>query len=115
MVIGFAVALAAGVATAGSAAADEGPCLEPIEPLPFRLERSDPLYAAALDEHRRYLEAMEDYVNCLDRERFVALSLFRESFKQFRDFFGDDARFEYDADGAVLPAVPEDEAKHRGG
>ena len=90
-----------------SALPPEGPCLEPIEPLPFRLERSDPLYAAALDEHRRYLEAMEDYVNCLDRERFVALSMFRESHRQFLEFFGDDARFEYDAEGRSVPAVPE--------
>ena len=81
-------------------------CLEPLEPLPFRLERSDPLYPAALDEHRRYLEAMEDYVNCLDRERFVALSMFKKSFRQFNEFFGDDARFEYDADGNEVPAVP---------
>ena len=81
-------------------------CVEPIEPLPFRLERTDPLYPAALDEHRRYLEAMEDYVNCLDRERFVALSLLRESYEQFRAFFGDDAHFEYDVNGSVVPAVP---------
>ena len=91
----------------GAACALEGPCLEPVEPLPFRIERSDPLYGAALDEHRRYLEAMEDYVNCLDRERFVALSMFRESFEQFRKFFGDDARFEYDTEGNVIPADPE--------
>ena len=88
------------------ATAAETACLEPLEPLPFRLERSDPLYPAALDEHRRYLEAMEDYVNCLDRERFVALSLFRESYRQFREFFGKDARFEYDTQGNVVPAVP---------
>ena len=91
-----------------SALLAEGPCLEPIEPLPFRLERADPLYAAALDEHRRYLEAMEDYVNCLDRERFVALSMLRESYEQFQEFFGDDARFEYDTDGNAIPAVPDD-------
>lgn len=83
-------------------------CLEPLEPLSFRLERSDPLYPVALDEHRRYLEAMEDHVNCLDRERFVALSMFRESFRQFNEFFGEDARFEYDAGGSEVPAVPDD-------
>ena len=89
-----------------AAGAVETVCLEPVEPLPFRLDRSDPLYAAALDEHRRFLEAMEDYVNCLDRERFVALSMFRESYRQFREFFGDDAKFEYDQDGSVITAVP---------
>ena len=88
--------------------AAETVCLEPIEPLPFRLDRSDPLYAAALDEHRRYLEAMEDYVNCLDRERFVALSMFHESYRQFQKFFGDDAKFEYDQDGSVVTAVPDE-------
>ena len=96
------LALVATVEAQGAATA----CLEPLEPPPFRLERSDPLYPAALDEHRRYLEAMEDYVNCLDRERFVALSMFKESFRQFNEFFGDDARFEYDADGNEVPAVP---------
>lgn len=88
----------------GAAAAMD--CVEPIEPLPFRLERTDPLYPAALNEHRRYLEAMEDYVNCLDRERFAAISLLRESYEQFRAFFRDDAHFEYDVDGSVVPAVP---------
>ena len=83
------------------------PCLEPLEPLSFRLDRSDPLYAAALNEHRRYLEAMEDYVNCLDRERFVAFSMLKESFKRFEEFFGEDASFEYDADGASVSAVPD--------
>ena len=104
----------AGVATvgalllwSGSALAVDGPCVEPIEPLPFRLERADPLYAAALDEHRHYLEAMEDYVNCLDRERFVALSMFQESYRQFRAFFGDDAKFEYDPDGNAILAAPD--------
>ena len=93
------------LATADATAAETS-CLEPLEPLPFRLERSDPLYPAALDEHRRYLEAMEDYVNCLERERFVALSVFRESYRQFVEFFGEDAKFEYDADGNAVPAVP---------
>ena len=89
--------------------AQDEACLAPLEPLPFRLERSDPLYGAALDEHRRYLEAMEDYVNCLDRERFVALSMFRESYRRFLEFFGDDARFEYDAEGRSVPAVPDEQ------
>ena len=102
---GVAVLLLGLFATMDARSADTV-CLEPLEPLPFRLDRSDPLYPAALDEHRRYLEAMEDYVNCLDRERFVALSMFRESYRQFREFFGEDARFEYDMQGNVVPAVP---------
>lgn len=81
--------------SAGPAGATD--CLPPVGPLPFRLEQSDPLYGAVLDEHRRYLDAMEKYVNCLDRARADALATFRRSFEQFGEFFGDDATFVYEA------------------
>ena len=90
------VSIILGLSTTGSGAS-EGPCIEPFEPFPYPLERSDPLYPTALDEHRHYLEAMEDYVNCLDRERGRALGALREAFERFRTWFGPDAKFEYDA------------------
>ena len=71
-------------------------CVEPPPPFPYPLERSDPLYRAALDEHRRYLEALEDHVNCLERERAAAFTTFREATERFRRFFGDDAVLVYD-------------------
>lgn len=74
-------------------------CLEPPPPFPYALERSDPLYAAALDDHRRYLEALEDYVNCLERERAAAFTAFREASDRFHRFFGDDAVLVYDDRG----------------
>ena len=71
-------------------------CVEPPPPFPYPLERSDPLYRAALDEHRRYLEAIEDHVNCLERERAAAFTTFRDAAERFRRFFGDDAVLVYD-------------------
>lgn len=108
MMAGFTMTLSAlALLVSASIATAATPCLEPIEPLSFRLDRTDPLYPAALDEHRRYLEEMEDYVNCFDRERFVALSMLRESFGRFNEFFGADANFEYDPDGGTVEAAPD--------
>ena len=79
-------------------------CVEPPPPFPYPLERSDPLYHAALDEHRSYLEALEDHVNCLERERAAAFTTFREAAERFRRFFGDDAVLVYDErEGAPAP------------
>ena len=44
------------------------PCYLPVEPYPYKLEKSDPLYDTARDDHQRYLEELESYVNCLDWE-----------------------------------------------
>lgn len=75
-----------------------GVCLPPEEPYPYKLAKSDPLYDTARDEHQRYLEAMEDYVNCLDRERGVALDQLRTSFNSFMANFGKDAVMKYAAE-----------------
>lgn len=75
-----------------------GSCFPPDEPFPYKLSRSDPLYDTARDEHQRYLEQMEDYVNCLDRERGVALGELRTSFNQFKNYFGKDAVLRYAAE-----------------
>lgn len=70
-------------------------CLTPVETYPYRLDRSDPLYETAREDHQRYLEEMEDYVNCLDRERRNALAELQSSFRLFRQNFGKDAVFRY--------------------
>lgn len=74
---------------------DLGTCYAPTEPFPYKLEKSDPLYETARDEHQRHLEELEDYVNCLDRERSVALSTLRNSFDLFMSNFGKDAVLKY--------------------
>lgn len=102
----FALILLLGVPTGANAS--NAVCLEPLEPLSFQISKEDPLYDAALAEHRQYLEDMEVYVNCLDRERFVALSMFTESFERFREFFGDDGTFIYEPDKAAEAPSPAD-------
>lgn len=78
-----------------------GSCFPPEEPFQFKLEKSDPLYDTARDEHQRYLEGMEDYINCLDRERVVALEELRTSYNLFRNNFGKDGVFKYGADQGI--------------
>lgn len=92
----------------GSALADDilpasllgglGSCLTPVETYPYQLPKSDPLYETARKDHQRYLEEMEDYVNCLDRERGTALAELRASFNLFLKNFGRDAAFKYAAE-----------------
>lgn len=72
-----------------------GNCLAPIETYPYKLNRSDPLYETARDDHQRYLEEMEAYINCLERERRDALSELQTSFRLFQQNFGKDAVFQY--------------------
>lgn len=72
-----------------------GTCFPPPEPYPYKLEKNDPLYEAAREEHQAHLEGMEDYVNCLDRERSAALVQLRTSFDLFLANFGKDAVLSY--------------------
>lgn len=72
-----------------------GTCLQPIETYPYKLSKDDPLYQTARDDHQRYLEELEDYVNCLDRERSEALHELRASFNLFMENFGRDAVLKY--------------------
>lgn len=72
-----------------------GSCLPPEQPFPYKLNKSDPLYDTARNEHQRYLEDMEDYINCLDRERVDALNELTTSFNLFRENFGKDGVFIY--------------------
>jgi len=78
-----------------------GVCLAPAETYPYRLDRSDPLYQTAIDDHQRYLGEMEDYVNCLDRERAAALEDLRASFDLFIKNFGEDAVLNYAVERGV--------------
>lgn len=75
-----------------------GNCFPPDDPYPYKLTKADPLYETSRDEHQRHLEDMEKYVNCLDRERSVALSQFRASYDLFKKNFGKDAVFKYGSD-----------------
>jgi len=75
-----------------------GSCYAPAEPFGYKLEKSDPLYDTARDEHQRYLEELEDYINCLDLERSGALNELRSSFDLFLDNFGEDAVLRYAAE-----------------
>jgi hypothetical protein len=75
-----------------------GDCYAPPEPFGDKLSKSDPLYEAARQEHQEYLEDLEDYVNCLDRERGAALGDLRSSFNLFVENFGDDAVLRYKND-----------------
>jgi len=75
-----------------------GTCYAPLEPFGYKLEKSDPLYDTARDEHQRYLEELEDYINCLDLERRGALTELRSSFDLFLDNFGEDAVLRYAAE-----------------
>jgi hypothetical protein len=70
-----------------------GNCFPPEDPYPYKLTKSDPLYNAARDEHQKNLENLEDYVNCLDRERGAALHQLRQSFELFKRNYGKDAVF----------------------
>lgn len=72
-----------------------GACYAPAEPFPYKLSKSDPLYETARDEHQDYLEALEDYVNCLELERRDALEALRSSFALFQTNFGRDAVLRY--------------------
>jgi len=72
-----------------------GACLQPIEAYPYKLTKDDPLYQTARDDYQRYLEELEDYVNCLDRERSEALRELRASFDLFVENFGRDAVLKY--------------------
>ncbi|MDD9908536.1 MAG: hypothetical protein OXR62_02485 [Ahrensia sp.] len=76
-------------------------CLAPIETYPYRLDKSDPLYETAREDHQRHLDEMEDYVNCLDRERGAALDQLRASFDLFLENFGEDAVLDYAAERGV--------------
>ena len=71
------------------------PCYLPVEPYPYKLEKSDPLYDTARDDHQRYLEELESYVNCLDWERTAALHQLKSSFELFQENFGNDAVLKY--------------------
>lgn len=75
-----------------------GACYTPVETYPYKLSKSDPLFETALTDHQRYLEELEDYVNCLDRERSQALSELRTSFDLFMSNFGRDAVLKYAAE-----------------
>ncbi len=77
-----------------------GNCFAPDDPYPYKLGKTDPLYDTARDEHQRHLEDMEKYVNCLDRERGIALDQFKSSFDLFLKNFGKDAVLQYDAERA---------------
>lgn len=71
-------------------------CFPPTDPYPYRLEKSDPFYKTARREHQSHLEAMEDYVNCLDRARAAAFNGLRASFNLFLENFGEDAILSYE-------------------
>ena len=73
-------------------------CFAPVEPYTFKLDKSDPLYDTARDDHQRHLEELEDYINCLDRERSQALDGLRSSFDLFVENFGRDAVMKYAAE-----------------
>lgn len=75
-----------------------GECYAPPEPFGYKLSKSDPLYEAARQEHQEYLEDLEIYVNCLDRERAIALDELRASFDLFLQNFGKDAVLKYQAE-----------------
>ena len=79
--------------TSSQGSLDLGGCYIPVSPFEYKLAKSDPLYAAARDEHQQYLEDMERYINCLERERRAAFFELDESFKLFRQNFGSDAVF----------------------
>lgn len=84
----------------GSASAqlqDFGTCFVPEEPYPFKLQKSDPLYEIAREEHQAYLEGMEIYIRCIDSDRADALAQMTYSFRQFQQNFGKDAVFKYPA------------------
>lgn len=70
-------------------------CYIPSETYSFKLDKSDPLYETARDDHQRYLEELEQYVRCLDEERKNAISEFKLSFKLFTENYGKDAVFRY--------------------
>lgn len=72
-----------------------GFCFVPTETFTFKIDKSDPLYETARDDHQRYLEELEQYVKCLDEERKHAISEFRSSFKLFTENYGKDAVFRY--------------------
>ncbi|MEM7289139.1 MAG: hypothetical protein AAF412_02005 [Pseudomonadota bacterium] len=72
-----------------------GGCLSPVESYPYKLPKDDPLYETAREDHQRYLEELEDYVNCLDQERGTALAELRASFNLFMENFGRDAVLKY--------------------
>lgn len=80
-----------------------GSCFPPAEPFPYKLEKSDPLYEAARAEHQAHLEGLENYVNCLDRERGVALGELRASFDLFLENFGKDAVLSYGEERRARP------------
>ncbi|MFK5980795.1 MAG: hypothetical protein QM488_18125 [Rhizobiaceae bacterium] len=72
-----------------------GTCLVPEEPYPYRLQKMDPLYEIAREEHQTYLEGMEFYIRCIDSERSDAVEQLKHSFQQFLQNFGKDAIFVY--------------------
>lgn len=83
------------VAMSQTYGSDVGVCLGPIEPFPYKLSKTDPLYGAARDEHQKYFEDIEDYVKCLAEERAAAIAVFKNSYQLFRENFGSDAVFRY--------------------
>ena len=98
-IIIFMIALQTGNASAQLQ--DLGTCLLPEEPYPFKLQKSDPLYEIAREEHQVYLEGMEFYIRCIDSDRADALAQLTFSFRQFQQNFGKDAVFRYPA--AIIP------------
>lgn len=92
-IVAFATLVSAIVGPAVSVQAQGVLCLPPKEPFPYKLEQSDPLYETARDSHQDYLEAMETYINCIDRERSTSLTIMRDSFDLFVKNFGEDGVF----------------------
>jgi len=78
-----------------------GTCMVPEEPYPFRMQKSDPLYEIARDEHQIYLEGMEYYIRCIESERANAVAQLTYSFRLFQQNFGKDAVFKYPAANAL--------------
>ena len=72
-----------------------GGCLPPEPPYPYKLAKTDPLYETARLSHQQHMEGLEEYLNCIERERERAYEELEQSFDLFVDNFGDDAVLRY--------------------
>lgn len=93
------VALLCTAALIGAAvcASAQGVCLEPVEPYPYRVEKSDAaFYEIVRTEYETYLLDIEAYLACLSDERRRVMARSRVILDNWVALYGEDAAIRLD-------------------
>lgn len=77
------------------------PCTLPAEPYLYKIDKQlDPeFYAFSRDEFQTYFQDTEKYLRCLESERANKIEELRNTYKIFKQNYGEDAVFKYKLEG----------------